>query len=112
MVDEIDDEPNHRRLRPMGKASDASAPDLDQPGECWMRPRDDAAVVQTKADPVVTDEPRVNARPIGLVEHGETEARLAGPGRPAQQDAVFAENEAGRVNGLRCRLPRPSRTLV
>ena len=52
-------------------------------------------------DPVVGDEERALPAPLPAIEQGQGQNRLAGAGRPAQQDARLPQHQPGAVDVFR-----------
>lgn len=71
---------------------------FDQAGDGGVSPRQEAIVSHRKSDAVVTNKTRENRAMSGFGDQAASEARLAGPGCPSDQDPAFADHERCRVH--------------
>lgn len=92
--------PNHKPDNGRGQKRDfenALASPFDLSLDQGMRAGNQAVAAACDADPIIADKPCEKARALGLRDQSQSQAAFAGPRRPADQDAGFANHDGACV---------------
>jgi hypothetical protein len=96
-IDQVDHQVEWR-LGDERPLDDAAAAQFDEPGDRRRRVHGEAGLVDAQLQPVVGNQPGDLAAQRPEIEQFQRQQRLAGPRRPAQQDAGAAEHQAGGMD--------------